>query len=75
MDESASIEKTTHATREDVEAGAVAYCATAPSSAKRRRPSGHAEHPDQPAPRPEWAPPMHSNSRKKLSAFEKEGDM
>ena len=71
MGESDFLEKTTHATREDVEAGAIAFCTPATGSAPRRRPAGSAEHPDQPAPRPEWEPTANSNSSNDISAFEK----
>ena len=59
------------ASREDVEAGAVDFCTPAPSTAKRRRTSGRSAGPDQPVPRPVWAPAKNSNSRNDLSAFEK----
>ena len=52
MDAFASLEKTTHATRDDVEAVASSFRAPDPISAKRRRPSGRADRPGQPAPRP-----------------------
>ena len=59
------------ASREDVEAGAVAFYTPAPSTAKRRRASGRSADPAHPAPRPVWGPAKNSNSRKDLSAFEK----
>ena len=59
------------ASREDADASAFAFCTPAPSTAKRRRPSGRSGNLGTPAPRPEWAPAKNSNSRKDLSAFEK----
>ena len=71
MDASEFIEEITHAAKDDDGEVAVGFPKLAPSSAKRRRPSGGAEHPEQPTPRPKWGPAKNSHARKDLSAFEK----